>query len=99
MTTLLLRYHVAEKDVQAVIRAVETAFAGLEREHPKGIRFSYFQVPDTTEFVGVLELDDGVENPLPKLESTRALKAVVDGVAVGSPPVPRPLRLLARYGG
>ncbi|MFO7179719.1 MAG: hypothetical protein DIU78_013560 [Pseudomonadota bacterium] len=98
MTTLLLRYHVAEPNVHEVVRAVETAFTGLERASPAGIRFSYYRVADTAEFVGLLELDPGTENPLLHLEPTRALKSVVDRVALGTPPLPRPLHLLARYG-
>lgn len=98
MTPLLLRYHVAENDVQKVIRAVETAFAGLEKAAPAGLRFAYYRVADTAEFVGLLELDDGTENALPHLEATRALKAVVDSVALGSPPLPQPPKLVARYG-
>lgn len=97
MTTLLLRYHVDEKDVQAVVHAVETAFAGLEKAHPAGLRFTYYRVPDTAEFVGLVELDDGVENPLPTLEATRQLKAAVDRVATGASPLPVPLKEIARY--
>lgn len=55
MTTLLLRYHVAENDVQTVVHAVEAAFAGLEEEHPKGLRFTYYRVAETAEFVGIVD--------------------------------------------
>lgn len=92
MTTLLLRYHVAQKDAQTLVRAVEAGFASLEKQSPAGIRFSYYRVGETAEFVGLVELDDGIENPLPKLEAMRTLKAAVDGVALGSPPVPDPCR-------
>lgn len=97
MTTLLLRYHVAEKDVQTVLQAVETAFADLKKAHPAGLRFAYYRVADTAEFVGIVELDDGVENPLPTLEATRQLKSVVDRVAVGAPPLPLSLKEIAKY--
>lgn len=97
MTTLLLRYHVAENDVQTVVHAVESAFAGLEKEHPAGLRFTYYRVAETAEFVGIVDLDDGIENPLPTLEATRQLKAVVDRVAVGAPPLPLPLKVIGTY--
>lgn len=99
MTTLLLRYHVAEKDVQTVVHAIETAFAGLEKAHPAGLRFAYYRVADAAELVGLVELDDGVENPLPTIEATRQLKAVVDRLAIGSPPLPSPLKRIAKYEG
>jgi hypothetical protein len=98
MTTLLLRYHVAEKDAQTLVGAIETAFAGLEKQRPAGLRFTYYRVGQTAEFVGLVELDDGFGNPLPELEATRTLKTVVDSVALGSPPVPQQLQVLARYG-
>lgn len=98
MTTLLLRYHVAENDVQTVVHAVEAAFAGLEEEHPKGLRFTYYRVAETAEFVGIVDLDDGLENPLPRIEATRQLKAVVDRVAIGAPPLPLPLKAIGTYG-
>lgn len=97
MTTLMLRYHVADSDVEVVARAVESAFAGLEKAHPRGLRFTYYRVPEAAEFVGIVELEDGAENPLPALEATRALKAVVDRVAVGGPPVAVPLKAIGTY--
>jgi hypothetical protein len=48
--------------------------------------------------VGLVELDDGIENPLPKLEAMRTLKTVVDSVALGSPPASQLLQVFARYG-
>lgn len=97
MTRLLLRYHVADANVQAVLDAVETAFAELEKAGPKGMRFSYYRVAGTAEFVGIVELDDGVENPLPTLGAMRELKAVVDRVGIGAPPLPSPLEVLGAY--
>lgn len=97
MSTLLLRYHVAESDVQTVVRAVQEAFRGLEKEHPKGLRFTYYHVAQTAEFVGLVELDDGIPNPLPTLEAARQLKATVDRVALGTPPVPVPLEVIGKY--
>jgi hypothetical protein len=99
MTTLLLRYHVADSDVQTVVRAVKSAFAGIEKQHPAGFRFKYYRVAETSEFVGLVELDDGVENPLPTLQAARELKATVDRVALGSPPLPVPLKEIATYEG
>lgn len=99
MTVLLLRYHVAENDVQTVVRAVETAFASLNEERPEGIRFTYYRVAGTAELVGLVELPDGVDNPLPRLEATRALKATVDAAALGGAPIPQPLQVIGSYGG
>ncbi len=97
MSVLLLRYHVAERDVQTVISAVQSAFAALKKENPDLVRFTYYQVAGTTEFVGLVELRDGVENPLLRLESTKKLKGIVDGLTVGAPPPPQPLKVIGVY--
>lgn len=97
MSVMLLRYHVDESDVQSVIDAIASAFAALNREGTDALRFTYYRVEGTSEFLAVLELPDGAENPLPKLEAMRKLKAVVDRVAVGAAPLPRPLEVLGSY--
>lgn len=97
MSVLLLRYHVAENDVQAVVDAVTRAFAALPEESPDIVRFTYYQVVGAPEFVGVLELREGADNPLPKHASTRALKSIIDGVVLGGPSPAQPLKVLGLY--
>jgi hypothetical protein len=45
------------------------------------------------EFVAVLELDEGIENPLPSVEAARRLHATVAGRAIGAAPTLQPLVL------
>jgi hypothetical protein len=39
--------------------------AAVERENPEGIRFTSCKLPDGETFVNLLELEEGVDNPLP----------------------------------
>lgn len=98
MPTMMLQYKAAESGVSEVISAVEAAFAALDERKPKGlVRFSYYRKPGTAEFVGLLELEAGVENPLFGIEAARALQATVSRVAVGAAPMPVPLELVALH--
>ncbi|MBU8899588.1 hypothetical protein KRR26_28660 [Corallococcus sp. M34] len=98
MPTMMLQYKATEAAVPEVISAVEATFAALEQRKPKGlVRFTYYRKPGTAEFVGVLELEEGVENPLLGIEAARALVATVTRVAVGAAPMPVPLELVAMH--
>ncbi|MBJ6764842.1 hypothetical protein JGU66_29095 [Myxococcaceae bacterium JPH2] len=96
MPTMMLQYKAAEAGVPEVLSAVAATFAALKESKPKGlVRFTYYRKPGTTEFVGVLELEAGVENPLFGIEAARALVATVTRVAVGAAPMPVPLEVVA----
>jgi hypothetical protein len=57
---------------------LETAFknvsAALADATPQGIRYSTYKLSDGTTFVVMLELEDGVENPLPTIPAFRELQ-------------------------
>ncbi|QIS10880.1 hypothetical protein [Nocardia arthritidis] len=98
MPQLIIRYAVTEDAGAAeVAAAVESAFQALHAAAPAGVRFTYGRVTGTKDFVALLELDEGVENPLPAIEAARALQATVGKWAVGSP-APVPFELLGSYG-
>ncbi len=65
MRTLLVRSKVQAAHVTEVEAAVKRVFAALEKAQPKGIRYASCRLDDGVTFVAMLELDDGVENPLP----------------------------------
>jgi hypothetical protein len=98
MSMLLLRYHVADEGVRHVIGAVDAAIAALRAKRPEGIRYAYYRRADSSEFIALLELEDGVDNPLLGIEAARALQATVAKWVAGEPPVPQALELLGSYG-
>ncbi|MCE9669828.1 hypothetical protein LY474_18690 [Myxococcus stipitatus] len=97
MPTMMVRYKAAEAGVPEVLGAVEAAFAALKARGPEGVRFAYYRRPGTSEFVALLELDAGVENPLPGIEAARGLQATVARWAMGTAPSPEPLELIASH--
>jgi hypothetical protein len=98
MSTLMVRYEIAEDGVDEVVEAVEKAFAAVNERRPDGIRFKYWRRAGSTEFLSVLELDDDVENPLFAIDAANQLRAVIAKWVVCDPPTPQPLTLLGSYG-
>jgi hypothetical protein len=97
MPVFMIRYQVPDEGLAAVTDAVKAAFAALEEEQPPGLRFSYYRRADSSELVGLLELDEGVENPLPGIAAARQLQVTVAKWA-GDAPTRQPLDLLGSYG-
>lgn len=97
MPVLMIRYRVSDEGVAEVVDAIKTAFAAVEAQQPEGIRYAYLRRAGSTEFVALLEIDEGVENPLPGIEATRRLQATVAKWAVRRAPTPQPLDVLGTY--
>lgn len=97
MPVLMVRYQVAEEGAAEVVEAIESAFAAVQAQQPEGIRYAYLRGAGGTEFVALLEVDEGVENPLPGIAAARKLQATVAAWAVGPAPMPQPLDVLGAY--
>lgn len=95
MAVLMIRYDVAEDGVAEIVDATKAAFAAVEEQRPDGIRYAYLR--RGTEFIALLELDEGVENPLPGMEAARQLQATVAKWADGPAPLPQPVEVLGSY--
>jgi hypothetical protein len=95
---LMIRYQVAEDGIAEVVDAIDATFAALKAQQPDGLRYAYCRLAGSTEFVALLELDDGVENPLPAIEAARELQSTVVKWVAGNAPTPQPLDLLGSYG-
>ncbi|MFJ2914418.1 hypothetical protein ACIO8F_34565 [Streptomyces sp. NPDC087228] len=99
MPVLMIRHQVADEGVAEVVEAIEAAFAAVEAQRPEGIRYAYLRRTDSAEFIALLDLDEGVENPLPGLETARQLQTTVAKWAVGTGATPQPFDVLGAYRG
>jgi hypothetical protein len=97
MTVMMLRYQVADEGAGEVAAAAKAVFASLDADRPKGLHYAYGRLADG-DFVALMELDEGVENPLFGIEAARALQATIAKWVVGDAPAPQPLDLLGSYG-
>jgi hypothetical protein len=62
-------------DVQA---ATKKMFAAINAAQPNGIRYASLLLADGETFVAIVQLDDGVENPVPGFPEFRELQEVVE---------------------
>jgi hypothetical protein len=63
-------------DVQAAVTKVIEA---LDAAQPEGTRYASLLLPDGETFVALLQVDDGVANPLPGLPEYQELLKIVEG--------------------
>jgi hypothetical protein len=96
MSVLLVRQKVKDESVQEAEAAARDLFATLDRVGPEGLRYASTRVVDSSTFVILLELADGIEDPRPAipefLRFLEQLKGWVDG-----PPVIEHLDVVGSY--
>ena len=97
MNVLMVRAKVKAESVTEAEAAAEKMFAAIEQAQPEGVRYASCKLADGVTFVALLQLDEGVENPLPAIPEFRefqaSLKDWVDG-----PPTPEELTVVGSYG-
>ena len=96
MSVMLVRQKVKDGTVQAAEAAARDLFATLDRVRPEGLRYASTRVVDSSTFVILTELADGIEDPRPAipefLRFLEQLKGWVDG-----PPVIEQLDVVGSY--
>jgi hypothetical protein len=65
--------------VSDVHAATQKMFAAINAAQPEGIRYASLLGADGETFLAVVQVDDGVENPIPGFPEFRELQEVVDG--------------------
>jgi hypothetical protein len=97
MSVMLLRQKVKDGSVEAAEAAVRDLFATLDRVRPEGLRYASTRVVDSSTFVILTELTEGIEDPRPAIPEFQRfleqLKGWVDG-----PPVIEQLDIVGSYG-
>jgi hypothetical protein len=96
MSVTLLRQKVKDETVDEAEAAVHELFATLDRVRPEGLRYASTRVADSSTFVILVEIADGVEDPRPAIPAfarfLERLKDFVDG-----PPVIEQLDVVGSY--
>jgi hypothetical protein len=67
MNVLMVRSKVKADRVADVEAAIEKVFSAIQREQPAGVRYASSRLQDGVTFVALLEVEEGVDNPLPSL--------------------------------
>ena len=71
MNVLTVRAKLKEEHVAEAEAAVKRMFAAIERERLEGIRYASIKLEDGVTFLALLEVEEGVENPLLGLPEAR----------------------------
>jgi hypothetical protein len=96
MSVLTVRAKVKEEHVAEAEAAVRRMFAAIEREQLEGIRYASVKLEDGATFLALLEVADGVENPLADLpEAQEFYGRLPDWYA--EPPEVRPGTVVGSY--
>ena len=96
MPILITHTKVKAEAVPAVEAAGKKLFEAIARARPGNVRCVSSRLADGLTFVTVLDIDDGTENPLPRLPAFRELQEVL-GSAVTEPPVAGPASVIGDY--
>jgi hypothetical protein len=96
MSVMSVRQNVKDESIEEAEAAVRDLFTTLDRVRPEGVRYASTRVVDSSTFVILFELADGIEDPRPAIpeyaQFLEQLKSWVDG-----PPVIERLDVVGSY--
>jgi hypothetical protein len=96
MSLLIIRAKIKPEYVAEVEAAATGVFAEVERAQPKGMRYAACRHSDSADFVILLGLEEGLENPLNALPAYREfLQRLKDWIA--EPPRQDQLTVVGSY--
>jgi hypothetical protein len=96
MNVQLARFKIKSQAAPAFEEALKRVFQAAERERLSGIRYSVYRLPGGDTYLGFLELENGVANPLPELPEGKNLLENLPRWTV-EPPTRDPLAVVGSY--
>ena len=97
MTVLIVQYEI-RKDARPEFDAAVAELMDAVDAAPVGVRYALGTLPDGVTVVGLLELEDGADNPLPGIPEARRFQRDLARWIVGDPPAPVRLELVGSAG-
>jgi hypothetical protein len=96
MSVYMAQAKVKAESVADVQTAASKMFAALDVARPEGVRYAWSVLPDGETFVALVQLDDGVENPIPGFPEFRELQDGLEGW-LAETPSSQPLTVVGSY--
>jgi len=96
MSVMLLRTTIKPEAVEEARAAVATLFAALHEAKPAGINYASYVSADGASYTVLLEVEDGVQNPLPGIPAFAEFQKALGGF-LAAPPTPEPLTVAGEY--
>jgi hypothetical protein len=75
MRLMMVRAKIKTEHIDEIEAAGRTLFSAIDREQLQGIRYASCRLPDGVTYLNLLELGDGIENPLPALPEAKEFQA------------------------
>lgn len=96
MTLQIVRFTTTPGHVDDLRAGLDAMLDALDAAGPAGVRYGALQLADGVSFLLMLELADGVENPLPAIPEARAFQQQM-AAAAGAQPSPEPVTVVGSY--
>jgi hypothetical protein len=96
MSVQMVQAKIKRESVTDVQAAAKEMFAAIEGAQPEGIRYASCLLPDGETFVALLQVDDGLENPLPGFPEFREFLEGVEA-SRAEPANVQPLTVIGSY--
>jgi hypothetical protein len=96
MSVMMIRATIKPERTADVEAAAEKMFAALGEAKPVGVRYASCRVAGTDTFIALLEIEDGIDNPLAQVPAFREFQ---DGLpdAMVAPPAVEQLDVVGSY--
>jgi hypothetical protein len=96
MSVLMAQAKLKTDSVTEVRAAAQKLFAAIDAAQPEGVRYAWILRPDGETFAALVQVDDGVENPIPALPEFQELQQAVNGSLAEAADV-QPLTVIGSY--
>jgi hypothetical protein len=96
MSVLMVQSKFKAESIADLQAAVNKLIVALDAAQPEGVRYACLLQPDGETLVVLLQIDDGVENPLPGLTEYQELLRIADG-SRAEPPVVQQWEVTGSY--
>ena len=96
MSVLMAQAKLKADRITEVRAASQKLFGALEAAQPEGVRYAWILLPDGETFAALVQVDDGVENPIPNFPEYRELQEVTNDALAEQASV-QPLTVIGSY--
>lgn len=96
MRVLMAQFQIKEAALQEFTAARNRILSALSELRPHGVRYTWCALPDGITFIGWLELDEGIQNPLPTLAAGQDFLRSLSGW-IAAPPTREELTVVGSY--
>lgn len=96
MSVQMAQVKIKTESVPDVQAATERMFAAINEAQPEGIRYASLLLADSQTLIALVQVDDGVENPIPGFPEFRELQELVESWRA-TPPTVQALTVIGSY--